>query len=351
MAFIRNKNSAFSLIEILQTVVLIGIIAGLSISFFRSVNTDTKLRDSTEIMLYQAIQEANRQMCSDTTLFCRIAAGQGYIIDQAAMNNNMANCPNGNLQNGFCVSARPNDGNCPADTEEYTERNGTVNCYSMPQCNGGAQAVPIHEQICPNGIPQWNALIQRNNAFPNVNQNLAVGAVPNNVVSEICYRLWDLINHRRQGESIEDDLIATCVTVVNSCFATNNANRPCSEQGNATGTNMILPNGVRLYNLSGLANDDRPTAATPDGQHIYIKYDRNPLISTHDLDNTSSIFNAVWFGQPNNLFTAAGAPTIQGGSRGQNANPFIPSSVQMLLRTDGIIDNNNEPIYLNQQAQ
>ena len=345
MAFIRNKNSAFSLIEILQTVVLIGIIAGLSISFFRSVNTDTKLRDSTEIMLYQAIQEANRQMCSDTTLFCRIAAGQGYIIDQAAMNNNMANCPNGNLQNGFCVSARPNDGNCPADTEEYTERNGTVNCYSMPQCNGGTQAVPIHEQICPNGSPQWNALIQRNNAFPNVNQNLAVGAVPNNVVSEICYRLWDIINHKQQGESDLNDLRATCVTQVNNCFSINNGNNPKCPAGD-TVANMILPNGIRLYNLSGLGNN-----LTADGQHIYIKYDRNPLISTHDLDNTSSIFNAVWFGQPNNLFNAAGTPTIQGGSRGQNRDPVIPSSIQMLLRKDGIIDENNRAIHLNQQAQ
>lgn len=347
MTFIRNKNSAFSLIEILQTVVLIGIIAGLSISFFRSVNTDTKLRDSTEIMLYQAIQEANRQMCSDTTPFCRLAVAGDNRVRGSIIDNNV--CNNGNLQNGFCVIARPNDGNCPADTEEYTERDGTVNCYSMPLCNGGAQAVPIHEQICPNGIPQWNALIQRNDAFPNINQNLAGGAAPNNVVSEICYRLWDLINHRRQDANIEADLIATCATAVNNCFATNNTARPCSEQGIATGTNMILPNGVRLYNLSGLANN---AAANPDGQHIYIKYDRNPLISTHDLDNTSSIFNAVWFGQPNNLFNAvAGTPSVLGGTRGQNRDPVIPSSIQMLLRKDGIIDNNNEPIYLNQQAQ
>lgn len=343
MTFIRNKNSAFSLIEILQTVVLIGIIAGLSISFFRSVNTDTKLRDSTEIMLYQAIQEANRQMCSDTTPFCQTGARRGYIIDQNAINNKMANCQ-GNLQNGFCVSA-PNGGNCPANTEEYTESNGTVNCYSMPRCNrAGRQAVPIHEQICPNGIPQWDAQIQRTIDGISFNNNV------NNQVNEICYRLWDLINHRQQNGSLANDLIATCVTAANNCFAKNNGVNPPNCPQNITATNMILPNGVRLHNLSGLGfTNNRINPA--DGQHIYIKYDRNPLISTHNLSSTSSIFNAVWFGQPNNLFNVGGRPNIPGGNRGRNNNPVIPSSIQMLLRKDGIIDNNNEPISLNQQAQ
>jgi len=345
MAVPLNKNSAFSLIEILQTIILIGIIAGISISFFRSVNTDTKLRDSTEIMLYHTIREANKQMCSDATPFCKMAdAGdgrvRGYIVDNP---NNQINCTEGTYQNGNCVRLKDIDP-CPAGTEEFIERDGTINCYSAPTCNnaqGGIGNVELlSSHICPNGIPQWNALIQRNASFPTVNQNSAVGTPPKNV-TEICYRLWDLINHKRQGNSAEDDLIATCVEVVASCFATNNANNPCNGI-NSDVTNMILPNGVRLYNLSGIANSNRPTEDNPDGQHIYIKYDRNPLIQTHNAGVTSSMFNVVHFGKPNNLIDADDNPTVPGGSRGQNEASYIPASLNALLLKDGIITKSAE---------
>ena len=72
------RKKGFSLIEILQTVILVGIIAGLSVSFFKKVNTDDKLMMATTNLVKTAIEEANRQMCADETPYCSTGAGVGF---------------------------------------------------------------------------------------------------------------------------------------------------------------------------------------------------------------------------------------------------------------------------------
>ena len=329
MAFIRNKNSAFSLIEILQTVVLIGIIAGLSISFFRSVNTDTKLRDSTEIMLYQAIQEANRQMCSDTTPICwfEAQAGQNNVQGSVVANGQ---CANGIYSNGLCIIN--NAANCPANTEEYINSENVRSCISQATCNvNGRQGiiVPANQALCisnpqENGRfeAQWNAQIQRTIDGTTFNTG-------NNQVHEICYRLWDLINHKPQNNSLANDLTATCVTAAANCFTINDGSDPECPAG-VNSANMILPNGVRLHNLSGLGFTNNRTNPA-DGQHIYIKYDRNPLISTHNLNSTSEMFNAVMLGSSNNLECNQAFTNNSAGSINVNNNNFaIPSRLNWI---------------------
>jgi len=342
-----NQKSAFSLIELLQTVVLLGIIAGLSISFFKNIKSDTKLRDSTEIMLMQAIQEANKQMCADDTPYCtgfRGATRISYIVNN---DNNMCSSTfAGSAYNnkGYCTLTKPPAG-CPAGMEEYTETNGTITCFAPPKCYQSnnlaaplqilkadgtvvdVSSVPLHEAICATNAaeggraePQWNAKVPRTIDGNNVN---AQGAEAATQVNEICYRLWDLINHKRQGATKFADLVATCVTNTNSCFA-NSAGVSCNGVNNDT-TNMILPNGTRLYNLSALGFTDRPAGANHDGQHIFIKYDKNPNIGTYS-DSTVLPFNAVRLGGANNLECNTAFITTTAGAfqAAENAGFNIP---------------------------
>ena len=63
-------KKGFSLIEIVQTLVLIGIIAGISVSLFKRVDNDIKLLEATEKQLIIAIDEAKRRTCADVSPIC-----------------------------------------------------------------------------------------------------------------------------------------------------------------------------------------------------------------------------------------------------------------------------------------
>ena len=331
-----KKNNGFSLIEIIQTVVLLGIIAGLSVSFFTKFNADEKLQEPTEIKLYNAIQEANKQMCNDETPYCSGTATDGTVVSYEVNTTNHccvtsygANVTFDNMKK-LCSISLANAGgvNCPAGMSLSQNDDGTPFCYGKPMCYSGGCAAgnelrvsqpagdhvaaqPLHEIVCAANVPHWSSYIQRNVAGNEINspgfQN----------VTEICYRLWSLLNHEPVSTDANadgtideaDDLLMTCNTrdaAPYACMYSVGATpgKECSGNGSTPQPNLTLPNGIMLYNLECIGRAGCPGAAAvanKDGQNIYIKYDRNFQMSTfnwstNDLHKTGSIFNAIQAG-------------------------------------------------------
>ena len=403
-----NKNvrkKGFSLIEILQTVILVGIIAGLSVSFFKKVNTDDKLMMSTTAMLRSAIEEANLQMCADETPYCNFGGGGfsplsngetataacrryygnndiyfdsalGYCVKQHNINDADDIAPTLKLQNianlevvneanhiykynyTYYTDDKDKDGkpvrtkhtqeiyikidgnstlycndadcNVPSNTipaEDGTELSATnitdfrylqmdttkdrqnhdiffapLPCVNPDTLEYTGESRPLHDTTCQDNVPVWDAKIRRTDDCFN-------GICPNDGrsnfwVSEICYRLWDIINHKEQIVGNNSDLYMTCVES-NPCINTGEgSNCDGSDVRRSTNkANMILPNGARLYNLSCLANTsciaatDNENPINVDHQNIFIKADRIADDRTFNFTTQStSVINALqWF--------------------------------------------------------
>ncbi len=274
-------KKGFSLIEILQTVILLGIIAGLSISFFKRLNNDDKLASQTISLLNEAVEEAGRQICSDATPACNNGDDTLMRGVQAADNVDTKYCGflmdvfttvagkiKYNTNTGYCEYELDND---TTPCEIYTINNTSYMvfekkqddpkvCYITPYCGYLEPSVPVSNIICKNGVPDYSV------------QRIAG-------ITEICRRLNELVNHKIQGGSESIDLITTCNSDVHECFK----NNTCKDlAGNySTNTSMILPNGVRLYNLGSKFNDG-------DSVFVYIKYDRIDDIKTADVTSDTS---------------------------------------------------------------
>jgi len=442
-----DKNSGFSLIEILQTVILVGIIAGLSVSFFKKVNNDDKLMMSTTFLIKSAVEEANVQMCSDETPYCYVDGsyfsplGNNETADDACKRyygnenisfddklgfctipkasvaaaptiqiQNIANlkvrdesnhiyeyeynyyvdAPSGEAEPSADVTGTDTGGTTTESTETPTETgdtgtdsgettkktkktkktqtilikidpdNKTTKFCSNTDCTStvdtitteddaqtlkatvlsdfkffsmledrnlnnveiyyaplpcvnpnnlkyGGQSQPLSNFTCPDNVPKWDVKISRNvDCFDGGSGSIC----PNDStygsfkVSEICYRLWDIINHKEQTVNGHSDLYMTCVES-NPCINTQDCDSAANTISNQT--NMILPSGARIYNLSCVANTDCTAAGDTnnrnvDHQHIFIKADRISDDRTFKFTNTStSIINAVqWF--DNNIY-------------------------------------------------
>ena len=322
-------KKAFSLIEIMQTLILLGIIAGLSVSFFKRINANPKLYAATEKQLQLAIEEANRQMCNDYTPYCEIGGVRTPWVDNCStIYGATSTYSDTGATKGYCVADR-SDGACPPtlskqDTNKYLNipqmvYNGHLGkCMAAPYCinttpditcdevgyvcYSGKSAKPFSEIVCSEGIPDYSQ--QKDN------------------VNVLCWYLHSLIAHKKQGNTDDDDLLATCNP--NSTAFQSEYNF-ISHQNNlkyyakrvremSDNYNMLLPNGVRLYNLGGNMDLGGSAAARAaysatlggnksGANNIYIKYDRMPDAKTAAYNGADSksttiqtmrIYNPSW---------------------------------------------------------
>ena len=290
-------KKAFSLIEIMQTVVLLGIIAGLSISFFKRFSSNYKLYNSTTKQLQLAIQEANRRMCNDTTPYCR-----GWNVSWKMANNNpnifkSATCEevySGSHYNEKLARCEASAGSCPPVNNDYDGlvplmvKDPTGVCYAYPTCihrkpkaggfeNEAVETQPYSDIICPNGKPDYS-------------KAKAINDQENTQVSALCWYLHDILSHKKQGLDDTDDIRRTCQTdktviAYNNIVYDNASPELTTEKmkdiaedkvrglNGLTSYNMLLPNGVRLYNLGG-------TFQKGSNIYVYIKYDKTADIKT-----------------------------------------------------------------------
>ena len=251
-------KKGFSLVEIMQTVVLLGIIAGLSVSFFRKVNYDERLYIATDKMIKEAVQEVARQACIDDTPICDDGSVptcvSPYIRNEATGNcefSTAGDCPNN------CISD-PNS--IHANTIEGVNFN-VHTCICPPTCDTGGFAKPLSEDFCPNGVPDLS---------------VRIGSP---AYTLLCTKLHELINHRQQANTKAGDLMMTCGN--NSVFGLVLSEDDLINRLNIDGNDnydMLLPNGVRLYNLNGLY--DSVNERSIDHVVIVVKYDRFADVST-----------------------------------------------------------------------
>ncbi|MDD3593341.1 MAG: hypothetical protein PHX18_01805 [Candidatus Gastranaerophilales bacterium] len=124
----KYNKKAFSLIEIMQTVILLGIIAGLSISFFRRLDTDSKLEAPTRDAIQKAVDQTIKDVCNSTVPICEAYAApvcpDGYTHNTTAdtcvsnVTTTQAECTLGVINSaGFCET--PMLCNCPTTPAEY----------------------------------------------------------------------------------------------------------------------------------------------------------------------------------------------------------------------------------------
>lgn len=284
-----NIKQGFSLIEIMQTVILLGIIAGVSISFLSKINVDERLYTATVRQLTLAVQEAERQICSDPTPYCAANINKFWSGHMGNDVDDDAQCARAygpgttyEVNTNYCIKIVGADDACPPG---MTKRNDTT-CFGIPQCevrNNNADgtvnilytdAVPYHDAACPT------------DSGLNIDQMR-----PGNAgVYEICFRLHSLINHKTQTSEAANDLALTCIAAVDACILVDDDGDECSQNGNIQHANLILPNGVRIYNLSNqnIYTDD-PDAPS---EFIYIKYDRIPDVKNIKKPTTAAAANA-----------------------------------------------------------
>ena len=279
-------KKGFSLAEIMQTVVLLGIIAGLSVSFFRKVNYDERIYTATEKMLIEAVQEAARQVCADDKPVCR---EQGYA---PGCNPNLTYYMY-NPDTGYCkifneTYAGDCESPCFPDPNTMDVEAGIPDCICPPGC--------CQEPVSPDSCNDYRntAIIPKDEYCPN---GVPVLSKPyaNTKLTTFCVKLQNLINHKPQGTTEGNDLAATCgdntafnaiaADAVRDVAAITNVINACKNSGAncSDNYNMLLPNGVRLYNL-GYSNikwehDDAngwvATGSEP-AFTIVIKYDSLP---------------------------------------------------------------------------
>ncbi|MCR4881074.1 MAG: hypothetical protein K6A44_03885 [bacterium] len=286
-------KKAFSLIEIMQTIILLGIIAGLSISFFKKMNTNDKLWTSTTEKLRVTIEEANRQMCNDNTPTCVFSDGMVNrnmpfsLLPQADID---ALCSDGYADSHYdpetknCVYDSGADP-CPAlsslyaavannDRDLQMTKNSAGICTAPPPCRNAAalETGEYKTDVVPHRYAFANTTYK---AFP-LSAVTCVNNVPsyqNTVVNMpvLCYYLHSILMHKPQGVDNDADLLRTCTGTVpfynNAQTVTPaiiNAQVAAREAHGTDNYSMLLPNGVYLYNLG----------STTYPMNIYIKYDR-----------------------------------------------------------------------------
>jgi len=299
------RKKAFSLIEIMQTVILLGIIAGLSVSFFKKVNNDEKLYTATEKAVIDAVNEAGRQMCNDYTPYCR---ANGFIsADVKWQNGNTTfrnvsgelrtidmSCAAGykgatyNANTGYCEATVAAADPCPTKTRVYfiemQKTKDLTKCIAPPSCPDSdgesaytaTKADTYNSIVCPNGVPNFAGT---------KDVNITYGGTTYTEVNRLCYYMHDLLNHKKQGNSDDDDLYLTCATPDGSDGISFQPSMIPKAIGNAffekidklsDAYNIKLPNGVTLYNVGA-------SFGTGDTITIFVKYDRIPQIK-----------NSVW---------------------------------------------------------
>ena len=290
-------KKAFSLIEILQTVILIGIIAGISVSFFKNLNTDEKLYNSTNKMLEAAIKEAELRLLSDArpvcgtggtfiSNICTIPPGTPNEQQRTYCIDNDLQCQNVNTfiaaaglvsaynwESGYCEYKPAANAACATG---FTKK-GEI-CYAAPSCTSYDATNPVDISPAFPYFDKINRLVDDDNDIYEAGV-LYEGGI---FISEFCRHLHSIINHKSQeGVGGRTDLVNTCATSVDACVIADTCASTTNPNNHA---NMILPNGVRLYNLN-CYTPNGPATGCANG-NIYIKYDRNSDLRTMNANNT-----------------------------------------------------------------
>ena len=294
----------------MQTVILLGIIAGLSISFFKKIDSSEKLYNATVVKLKDVIAEVDRQMCNAPTLVCFDYTSESYVewtdncstVYQGARYEPQRErceapasdpCP-GIVTGSTCkvaISAASQincDSLSAATFQPMVKDTNTNTCWAPKPClsyqkkygndinnqfdTAVLEALPLNNAACPYNIPNYNVMVTRDGRS----------------YSLFCVTMHDLLPHKLQGTTEADDLRNTCAQnntafrsqlnpsqdenlgyyVRNIITAFKNYN-PDSDEDNVEKSldkyNLRLPNGVTIYNLGG---------AVTDRKNIFIKYDR-----------------------------------------------------------------------------
>ncbi len=261
-------KKGFSLIEIMQTVVLLGIIAGLSVSFFRKLNYDERLYTATEKMLTEAVQEAARQACADDRQGCEC------VVDGVnTFSSDFVTCAVAEFEYdsniGYCKKELiESDNVCPDDC--FIPQDNQNLCYCTPTCSCGAQLKTYNGEFCENGIPDLSKSVK---GYVGVNHVFFAD------------KLLELINHKDQTNAAHDDFFMSVTNTNLFTGVTDESTADDGVQGRITkykngsvnvmyrndNYSMLLPNGVRLYNIGSFT---ARTDADNDSIIIVIKYDR-----------------------------------------------------------------------------
>ena len=284
------RRQCFSLIEILQTIILIGIVAGLAISFLRVTDREIEIFYATEKQLVEAIKESGRQMCADTSLHCTYA---NYTVSETDYCSGLADERMTNVdgkKDGYCYTDRvivSEQSYCPAGYNE----NSRGECYRNPVCKRGSlikEAVYLSSVVCENAQPKYNK--ERN-------WHAADGSTFNyneHHITEFCGRMHGIVNHIPQrldaspnpseAELATEDFWRTCSTkgtkVIDPILTTHTGktiydiNNKIKDKTSAFGdnANMVLPNGVRVYGLAGSFKSNK--------KDIYVKFDKAQMLDT-----------------------------------------------------------------------
>jgi len=122
-------------------------------------------------------------------------------------------------------------------------------------------------ELCKDNIPNLNARSQYTGN-----------------VYELCYQLHSIINHKNQdgvGGAGNTDLGNTCTLPKGTCLLSGNCSTVNEE------ANMILPNGVRIYNLPCALPTPNSFCDAAHSGAIYVRYDRMDDLQMVDMNKVA----------------------------------------------------------------
>ena len=204
---------AFSLAEILITISVIAIIAGISMSFFKRHEPDIKIYNSTVRQLGYAMSAIVHKACSDE------------FICQNGNQYQRPTCPNYNadivtMENNQCLHV-PDAvaGNC---IDPAYNLNASINmCEAAPECNAaGFNRTTMRNIFCTNGGaigPRLDTTV----TIPDNRPLVPIGTTVN--ITFFCDQMFDMLT-RTNGNELKANICTT--------------NLP-----------ITLPNRARVYNL------------------------------------------------------------------------------------------------------
>ena len=136
----------------MQTVILLGIIAGLSISFFKRIDSNERLFVSTEKKLQGVINEVDKQICSDATPVCIDNSGNIFRFEDlsSSIGWNCASVYQNSAFNpatGMCEKA-PTGGTCENDFVAVCPYGNDTDDPSKTKCETKLKGMILYENRC-----------------------------------------------------------------------------------------------------------------------------------------------------------------------------------------------------------
>ncbi len=302
---ILKLRKGFSLAEILQTIFIVGIIAGVSLSFFRQHEPDKRIYNATVKQLQQAIAAVAQQACSDTFVCYReVTDASDNVIAYSYVTLNDGNCPRYAVANDSsysvayngCIHASDADATCTIGGAGWTLNADGSLCVHIPNCNN---------PTCPN----YNGtLVAQVGGSCSIAQDPAIGcpspwsidaANPANCIAgttniyrdHFCFNGNPQLNSIVHADGVAQDITFFCDKMYDILSKNTNTNKQTICTSNSEP--LKLTNRARIYNL-GTGGNNFPVV-------LVIKYDNpnNILYGNQDLASLSYDNADVMFVFPN----------------------------------------------------